>query len=62
MSMAPITALLTLKKIKHVVSGTNRRIHVICSIDCILMSSIVCPGKLKCRAMKVFACFLMEER
>ena len=26
------------------------------------MSSIVCLGKLKCRAMKVFACFLIEER
>ena len=35
---------------------------VICSIGCILMSSIVCPGKLKCLAMKAFACFLIEER
>ena len=35
---------------------------VMCSIGCILMSSTVCPGKLKCLAMKVLACFLIEER
>ena len=40
MSRAPITALLTMKKMKHVVSGTNRRMRNVSNVLQAIIESI----------------------